>query len=87
MIRVQAWDRHDKLPPDKWKEDECPESQEMCQKNKNKKKLNCVFEIKLKQSTQSFIKSGIYVTNLTLKEFLTHEWNMLSLIFLLASAR
>lgn len=54
---------------------------------KKKKKLNCVSEIKLKQSTQSFIKSGIYVTNLTLKEFLTHEWNMLSLIFLLASAR
>lgn len=51
------------------------------------KKLNCVSEIKFKQSTQSFIKSGIYVTNLTLKEFLTHEWNMLSLIFLLASAR
>lgn len=56
-------------------------------KTPQKNKLNCVSEIKLKQSTQSFIKSGIYVTNLTLKEFLTHEWNMLSLIFLLASAR
>lgn len=29
----------------------------------------CVSEIKLKKSTQSFIQSGIYVTNLTLKAF------------------